>query len=40
MVANNSSESQSDSDTPAIDFRLLFTKGYSVFDAAQVMATR
>ena len=34
--ANDSSESQSDSDTPASGSRLLFTKGYSVFNAAQV----
>ncbi|MBZ5635182.1 MAG: ssDNA-binding domain-containing protein [Acidobacteriia bacterium] len=34
--ANDSGESQSDSDTPASGSRLLFTKGYSVFNAAQV----
>ena len=34
--ANSASESQSDSDTPASTSRLLFTRGYSVFNAAQV----
>ena len=34
--ANDPKESQSDSDTPASGSRLLFTKGYSVFNAAQV----
>jgi antirestriction protein ArdC len=34
--ANDSGESQSDSDTPASGSRLLFTRGYSVFNAAQV----
>jgi antirestriction protein ArdC len=34
--ANDSSEIQSDSDTPASGSRLLFTRGYSVFNAAQV----
>jgi len=34
--ADEASESQSDSDTPASGSRLLFTKGYSVFNAAQV----
>ena len=34
--ANDSSESQSDSDTPQSGSRLLFTRGYSVFNAAQV----
>ena len=34
--ANSASESQSDSDTPAGGSRLLFTRGYSVFNAAQV----
>src|SRR5579862_8598380 len=34
--ANDRSESQSDSDTPASGSRLLFTRGYSVFNAAQV----
>jgi antirestriction protein ArdC len=34
--AHESGESQSDSDTPANSSRLLFTKGYSVFNAAQV----
>src|SRR6266566_4568308 len=34
--ANIAGESQSDSDTPANGSRLLFTKGYSVFNAAQV----
>ncbi|MCU1338929.1 MAG: hypothetical protein JWO19_4510 [Bryobacterales bacterium] len=34
--ANQSRESQDDGDTPATSSRLLFTKGYSVFNAAQV----
>src|SRR5689334_19025438 len=34
--ANNASESQSDSDALASSSRLLFTRGYSVFNAAQV----
>jgi antirestriction protein ArdC len=34
--ANDYKETQSDSDTPASGSRLLFTKGYSVFNAAQV----
>jgi antirestriction protein ArdC len=34
--AHDSAESQSDGDTPASGSRLLFTKGYSVFNAAQV----
>ena len=34
--ANESSESQADGDTPAHGSRLLFTKGYSVFNASQV----
>ena len=34
--ANDSGESKSDSDTPASGSLLLFTKGYSVFNAAQV----
>ena len=34
--ANDRGESQSDSDTPASGSPLLFTKGYSVFNAAQV----
>jgi antirestriction protein ArdC len=34
--AHDSGESQSDGDTPASGSRLLFTKGYSVFNAAQV----
>jgi antirestriction protein ArdC len=34
--ANDSREAQSDSDAPASGSRLLFTKGYSVFNAAQV----
>ena len=34
--ASDSKETQSDSDTPASGSRLLFTKGYSVFNAAQV----
>jgi antirestriction protein ArdC len=34
--ANNSGESQSDNDTPASSSRLLFTRGYSVFNASQV----
>jgi antirestriction protein ArdC len=34
--ADDSKESQSDSDTPGSGSRLLFTKGYSVFNAAQV----
>jgi antirestriction protein ArdC len=34
--AHDSGESQSDGDTPAGSSRLLFTKGYSVFNAAQV----
>jgi len=34
--ANQSGESQSDGDTPASGSRLLFTRGYSVFNAAQV----
>ena len=34
--ANDRGESQSDSDTPASGSRLLFTRGYSVFNAAQV----
>jgi len=34
--ANSAAESQSDSDTPASGSRLLFTRGYSVFNAAQV----
>ena len=34
--ANDRGESQSDSDSPASGSRLLFTRGYSVFNAAQV----
>jgi antirestriction protein ArdC len=34
--ANDSSETQSDGDTPASSSRLLFTKGYSVFNSCQV----
>ena len=34
--ANESGESQSDNDSPASGSRLLFTRGYSVFNAAQV----
>jgi antirestriction protein ArdC len=34
--ANSAAESQDDGDTPASGSRLLFTRGYSVFNAAQV----
>ena len=34
--ANSTADSQSDGDTPAGGSQLLFTKGYSVFNAAQV----
>jgi antirestriction protein ArdC len=34
--ANDSNESQDDGDQPASSSRLIFTRGYSVFNAAQV----